>query len=313
MITATYILTLIPLLIVVGLTLAFEPSHFEGKSYQGSMKILRNIALAVLVLFIILLSYQEFPLTLSLAVIIMGVISLIDKIWFDKKRKAANKTIPVITEYSRSLFLVLLLVWVIRSFLVQPYRVPTGSLEPTIEPGDLIAVNQFAYGLRLPVLRKKIVSIGDPKVGDIVLFHWPPHPLTLFVKRLIGVPGDHIIYKNKILYINGKEMPQKLISKALDVEPGEQPKPVELKEEDLMGVHHKIYVRKTGGETADFNITVPKGMYYMMGDNRDDSDDSRAWGFVPARDLVGKAFIVWMSWDPFKHRIRWDRIGTWIK
>ena len=129
---------------------------------------------------------------------------------------------------------------------------------------------------------------------------------------MVGVPGDHIVYKNKVLYINGKEMTQKLLGTGEDREPGRAGVPVELKQEDLMGVKHDIYVRKIGGETGNFDITVPKGMYFMMGDNRDDSDDSRFWGFVPERDLVGKAFIIWMSWDPFNHRIRWHRIGTWI-
>lgn len=313
MITTTYMLTLIPTFIMTGLALLFEPSFYAEKPYQGMMKILRNIVLTLLVLLIIWLGYQEFTLTLTLIVIVMGLVSLIDKIWFDKKRKAIHKPMPIVIEYSRSLFFVLLLVWVIRSFLIQPYRVPTGSLEPTVEPGDLIAVSQFAYGIRLPVLRKTIISIDEPKVGDIALFHWPANPLTLFVKRVIGVPGDHIVYKNKILYINGKEMTQKTLGSGLDVEPGMAPRAVELKQEDLMGVKHNIYVRKTGGETGDFDITVPKGMYFMMGDNRDDSDDSRFWGYVPEKDLVGKAFVIWMSWDPFKHRIRWSRIGKWVK
>lgn len=255
-----------------------------------------------------------FPLILSLLVIITGLIALIDILFFAKKRKTKNqKKAPIIIEYSRGFFPVLLIVLLIRSFLIQPYRVPTGSLEPTIQPGDFIAVNQFSYGLRLPVLNYKIIPIGEPKRGDIALFRWPKNPKITFVKRVIGLPGDHIIYKNKILTINGKRMRQYTLGRSLDVEPNQEPIPMIEKMEDFYNIQHHIYQLEQGGDTQSYNIVVPKGCYFMMGDNRDDSDDSRSWGFVPEQNFVGKAFVIWMSWDSEKNNVRWGRIGKIIK
>lgn len=251
----------------------------------------------------------DFPLILTSVVILTGVISLIDVLFLAKQRKAKNKKQPWWVEYSRSFFPVLLLVWGVRSFVIQPYRVPTGSLEPTVVPGDFIAVEQYAYGLRLPVTHTKILNIGEPKVGQIALFRWPVDPKIIFVKRVIGVPGDHIVYKNKVLTINGKVMKQTFVKDGYDHEPGQKAMPVVIKREDLNGVEHDIQVRKGFNESGSFSITVPKGMYFMMGDNRDNSDDSRFWGFVPEKDLIGEAFGIFMSWDSNTHSIRWNRIG----
>src|SRR3989339_870845 len=255
--------------------------------------------------------YFDFAFFLTVIVIITGIVTLLDKLFWRKKRpsdKIPNWTI----EYSCSFFPVLLLVWVIRSFIVQPYRVPTGSLEPTVLPGDFIAVNQFAYGLKFPIGNFKLVPIGEPKRGDIALFHFPPNPSVIFVKRVIGLPGDHIVYKNKILYINGRQMKQKTIGKAYDDDTStyNYMHSEIVKEENLDGVKHEIYIWPQGGLTNNDDIIVPKGEYFMMGDNRDNSDDSRDWGFVPECDLIGKAEMVWMSWDSVDHRVRWKRIGT---
>ena len=257
------------------------------------------------------MSTFNFPLLLTTIVFLTGIIWLLDILFFKKRRLKKNPSAnePKLVEYSRSFFPILLLVLVIRSFIVQPYRVPTGSLEPTILPGDLIAVNQFAYGLKLPVLNKKIISIGEPKIGDIAVFRWPVNPSVDFIKRVVGVPGDHVIYKNKILYINGKEATQKILGDAVDYEPSGNLNVQKIRE-NLNGVKHDILVNPYGGQLGDFDVVVPKGYYFMMGDNRDDSADSRDWGFVPEKDLIGKGFIVWMSWDSEKHRIRWHRIGT---
>lgn len=252
----------------------------------------------------------DFALYLTIAVVITGVMTLIDRMFFYKKRRILGKNKPpVIVEYARAFFPVLLAVWVLRSFAIQPYRVPTGSLEPTIMPGDFIASQQFAYGLRLPVFNKKFLNIADPKRGQIALFRWPKDPKIMFVKRVIGLPGDHIVYKNKVLYINGKKITQKFLYNTHDVGDDGYRRLVEVKQEDLDGVKHKIYIQPFGGETENYDIVVPSGDYFMMGDNRDNSDDSRQWGFVPEKNLVGKAFIIWMSWNSLKHEIRWSRIG----
>lgn len=256
--------------------------------------------------------YFDFPLVLTSLVILSGLFVLIDVLFFAKKREKTEKKIPLVFEYSRSFFPLLLIVLIIRSFIVQPYRVPTSSLSPTILPGDFIAVNQFSYGLRLPVINYKIASIGEPKRGDIVLFRWPPNPGLIFIKRVVGVPGDHLIYHKKVLKINGVVAKQKFLNDDLSIEPKKTPIKVQRKSEDLLGVKHEIFVFEHGGQMEDLDITVPEGQYFVMGDNRDDSDDSRSWGFVPEQNLIGKAFLIWMSVDVENYKIRWSRMGDKI-
>lgn len=251
----------------------------------------------------------SFPLFLTLAMLITGAISLVDLLYLRKKRRQQGVEQSKWVEYARSFFPVLLLVWVIRSFVVQPYRVPSGSLLPTVRAGDFIAANQFAYGLRLPVLRYKFFNWGEPKKGDIALFHWPVDRSVIFVKRVIGTPGDHIVYKNKTLYINGQKMEQQPAGEGYD--PHRHESTVK-KLENLDGIQHSIYIDPAQPAKSPMDVTVPEGHYFMMGDNRDDSDDSRMWGFVADRDLVGKAFIVWFSWDSSSYSVRWDRIGKWL-
>jgi signal peptidase I len=251
----------------------------------------------------------DLPLILTLLVLVTGLTALIDIIFFAKKRQARNGKHPLIVELSRSFFPALLLVWIIRSFIIQPYRVPTGSLEPTVLPGDFIAVKQFSYGLHLPVVNFKVMHVGEPKRGDIALFYWPIDTSKLFVKRVIGLPGDHVVYKDKTLTINGQEMTQKSLGKAFEIEPDGLSE-VDRKLENLTGITHEIFVKpEMMNLDNEVDVTVPDGHYFMMGDNRDDSDDSRRWGFVPERYLIGKAFGIWMSWDSLDHRIRWERIG----
>lgn len=253
--------------------------------------------------------YIDFPFILTMAVIVVGVIALADVLVFANRRVAINETkVPYIIEFSRSFFIPLLLVWIIRSFIVQPYRVPTGSLEPTVLPGDFIVVKQFSYGLRLPIFNTKIVKVGEPKRGDIALFHYPVDPKVTFVKRVIGLPGDHIVYKNNILYVNGKEMKQKYIGKGVDIEQGGITSEVDQYIEDLDGVKHSIFL-KPSASSIETDVKVPEGHYFMIGDNRNESLDSRYWGFVPDIMLVGKAFGIWMSWDSINNSIRWNRLG----
>lgn len=277
------------------------PNHF---------KTIRNIAVIFLVLLLIWLAVINFAATLTVLVFGSGVVALIDLLFCRRARLKQNYREPLIVEHARSFFWILLFVWVVRSFVIQPYRVPTPSLQPTVQPGDFLVVNQFAYGLRFPVLNTELVKIGEPKRGDIALFYYPVDPSFVFVKRVIGVPGDHIEYKHKVLYVNGQEMKQTDLGLVVD---GAL---VHEKEEDLAGVKHKIYL-STGplGQPmlGDFSVDVPEGAYFMMGDNRDGSDDSRAWGFVPQANLIGKAFGIWMSWDALLHRIRWERIGEAVK
>ncbi|MGB6977068.1 MAG: signal peptidase I [Gammaproteobacteria bacterium] len=312
-ITSTYLTVLCMALVFTGIAWLLDTEFFERHFSVRFIRFWRIVSLTLLLILIVYLCYENFSATLTLLVFGTGIIALYDLLFLARRRRAKNRPRPTIVENAYSFFGVLLIVWVIRSFIVQPYRMPTGSLVPTVMPGDLILVNQFTYGLRFPIMNLKIANIHEPKVGDIVLFYFPPHPEILFVKRVIGTPGDHVVYKNKVLYINNKEATQTIQNNTYDVEPGEVPVAAVKKMEDLNGVKHAILVRSDAGiEGQNIDITVPPGMYYMMGDNRDNSDDSRMWGFVPERNIVGKAFIVLLGWDPILHRIQWDRIGKWI-
>lgn len=251
----------------------------------------------------------NFSFYMTILVFLSGIISLLDWLSLKKRRSSKIKDFFFV-EYSKAFFPVLLVVWVVRSFIIQPYRVPTGSLEPTVMPGDFIAVEQFAYGLRFPVINKKIFQIGEPKRGQIVLFRWPENRAIIFVKRVIGLPGDHIIYQNKQLYINGKKQKQTFLYTTNDINSWGYQRLVYVKEENLNGIKHKIYVQPIGGETENYDLVIPQGYYFMMGDNRDNSNDSRQWGFVPEKNLIGRAFGIWLSWDSLNKCIRWNRIGN---
>lgn len=251
---------------------------------------------------------MNFALLLVVLSLVSGVVYLLDILFWAKKRKPEQKPGKLI-EYSRSFFPVFFLVLLLRSFLIEPFRIPSGSLEPTLLVGDFLAVNKFAYGFRLPVWEKKVIPVANPKTGDIVVFRWPPNPSYDYIKRVIGVPGDKIVYRNKLLTINGKEMKQTFVEYTTDESSG---KPVAKYTENLNGVVHDIYVRPDVA-AENFEVDVPPGQYFMMGDNRDDSADSRFWGFTSDKYLRGKAFIVWMSWNGKTDSVRWSRIGRFIK
>ena len=247
---------------------------------------------------------MNFAFWLVVLSLVSGVIYALDVIFWAKKRGSLQKPSRII-EYSRSFFPVFLIVLLLRSFLIEPFRIPSGSLEPTLLVGDFLAVNKFAYGLRLPVLETKILSIANPKTGDITVFRWPPDPSFDYIKRVIGVPGDKVVYHDKVLTINGKEMKQTFIEYTTDDSSG---KTVAKYEENLNGIKHAIFVRPDVS-AVDFEVEVPANHYFMMGDNRDDSADSRFWGFVDDKYLRGKAFLVWMSWNSKTDMVRWSKIG----
>lgn len=260
---------------------------------------------------------QNFELILFIFVLLTGLIALMDRLWLAKKRAAKASAqgttlkLPTIIEYSRSFFPVLLVVFLIRSFVAEPFRIPSGSLNPTLNVGDFIIVNKFAYGIRLPILHTKILNIHEPKRGDIMVFRYPPNPSIDYIKRVIGLPGDHIEYKDKILTVNGQAMPQKFIRFAIDSEAGYGSWKVEKDQENFAGIKHNIYLRPDVA-ASNFELIVPKGKYFVMGDNRDNSLDSRFWGFVPEANIIGQAFCVLISWDDDTDSIRWSRIGKVI-
>lgn len=250
---------------------------------------------------------MNFALILVILSAFTGFIYLLDILYWQKKRKK-NQSPSKIIELSRSFFPVFFIVLLLRSFLFEPFRIPSGSLEPTLLVGDFLAVNKFAYGFRLPVIEKQIIPVKQPKTGEIAVFRWPPKPSYDYIKRVIGIPGDHVVYHNKILTINGKEMKQKFVEYTTDESSG---RAVAKYKENLNGIQHHIFIRPEV-ESVDLDLTVPPGNYFMMGDNRDDSADSRFFGFVPESYLRGKAFLIWMSWNSKTDMVRWTRLGSLI-
>jgi signal peptidase I len=327
----------------------------EGKAEAASQARTRPPAVDVarfcfpIALIVYLLLKLDFALVMLILLVVTGAVWALDRVLWAKSRplraqalERANKSDeaaealrePVMVEYSRAFFPVILIVFVIRSFGVEPFRIPSGSMMPNLLNGDFILVNKFSYGIRLPVLNMKIMDTSSPKRGDVVVFRFPPDPSTNFIKRLVGLPGDRVEYKKGVLTINGVRMDQG------DARPYYSPYPSELPgehvraTENLDGVQHDILGATRGPSIlfvedfpmrenctysgADVTCTVPAGHYFMMGDNRDNSRDSRAWGFVPDRNLVGRAFLIWFSVDtvtqdkPLWQRIVWSRIGDSI-
>lgn len=257
-----------------------------------------------------LMSYFETALTM--VVILSGVVYALDAKYWAPKR--VDKAMPKVIEYCRSFFPVLLIVLLIRSFLFEPYRIPSGSLKPTLLVGDLIAVNKFYYGIRLPVLHTKVISITEPKVGDIVVFRMPGEPYKDLIKRIVGVPGDRLSYIDKVLIINGQVMTQTDAGIGRDHNEGSDTWPVTIKNEILTDHPHQIYLRSEVNNSGDFkDIVVPAGQYFAMGDNRDNSYDSRFWGFVPEENIIGKAERILISWNGEGDKVRWQRSGDRIE
>ena len=265
----------------------------------------------------------NFEFILFYATLACGVIALADILYFAPKRKKKKsekaqdqEKLPVIIDYARSFFPVLLIVFLLRSFLFEPFRIPSGSLKPTLLVGDFILVNKFDYGIRLPVIHKKIYALNEPKRGDIIVFRWPLDPSVDFIKRVIGVPGDRISYVKKVLTVNGQEMPQQFEKNDTDHDGKNETWNVIQKKENFFGIQHSIYQIPEKVNDDFHDLVVPSGMYFVMGDNRDDSADSRFWGFVPETNILGKASVIWMSWNSdgsFPDKIRWNRLGEVIR
>jgi len=215
---------------------------------------------------------------------------------------------PVAVEYARSFFPVLLVILLFRSFVAEPFKIPSGSMMPTLLVGDFILVNKFAYGLRLPVLNTRILAMGEPRRGDVFVFRYPENPREDYIKRVIGLPGDEISYRNKTLYVNGQQIAETGIGAYTGPsEPGRRMDDAQVKIENLLGVEHRIMEQPQVWVGHEGTWKVPEGQYFAMGDNRDNSADSRFWGFVPEANLVGRAFVIWMNFGDL------SRIGTLIR
>ena len=250
----------------------------------------------------------DFEMILFWATVVTGLIYVFDRV-YATPRRAPNQKPSFVLEFGRSTFVVFLLVFVLRTFIAEPFRIPSKSLVPSLWPGEFILVNKFIYGIKWPLTHRQIIDIKQPKRGDIVVFRWPPEPAIFYVKRVIGLPGDTISYVDKRLTINGKVVPQQLVKGTLDDDATGHVWPVNEYREALPGQTHLLYRRPQIPAKTMKNIVVPQGQYFMMGDNRDSSNDSRYWGFVPSQNIVGKAFLVWLSWDSLRWRIRWRHLG----
>jgi len=240
---------------------------------------------------------------------------------------------PSWVEYSASFFPVLLIVFLLRSFLAEPFKIPSSSMRPTLEVGDFILVNKFSYGIRLPILEQKIVPLGSPARGDVVVFRYPVNPSQDFIKRVIGVGGDTVTYRDKKLTVNGKPLPQSADGTYSWLEGMRFETTERFGEKTDAGTGAREYdvavnpqapavfpqnVRTfPGRENCEYNergftCRVPQGQYFVMGDNRDFSDDSRYWGFVPDENLRGKAFFIWFNWDDITS-LAFKRVGSGIR
>jgi signal peptidase I len=262
----------------------------------------------------------DFALVLVVLTTLSGLIWLVDSLLFRQKRMdlSVQKSIepprePVMVEYARSLFPVLLIVLVFRSFLFEPFKIPSGSMIPTLLVGDFIVVNKFSYGIRLPVLNKKIIDIGEPERGDVVVFRYPKDTGVNFIKRAVGLPGDTINYRDKQLFINGEKVEETAAGRfgSSDVKCTTPAVDASLFWEKLGNANHNILLHDRSG-SRDGQWIVPEGHYFMMGDNRDRSNDSREWGFVPEENILGRAVGIWLNFDFEKGCADLSRIGNGI-
>ena len=253
----------------------------------------------------------DFQAIMLLALVITGLVWLVDIFMWAPKRKDNSKE-PLAVEYSRSFFPIILIVLILRSFIVEPFRIPSASMMPTLLAGDFILVNKFSYGIRLPLLGTKVVEMSEPLRGDVVVFRFPKDPSIDYIKRVVGLPGDRISYINKTIYVNGKPMEQESLGTYLGKGAGMPMSGASQRIEHLDDVDHQILVRSRQ-RAMDREFIVPDERYFVMGDNRDNSNDSRFWGTVPEANLVGKAFMIWMNWDAELNEITWQRIGSSVK
>lgn len=253
---------------------------------------------------------MNFALILFVLLLVSGAIWAVDSLLLKPKRTSDGKD-PWWVEYGAGFFPVILFVFLLRSFVVEPFKIPSGSMIPTLLVGDFILVNKYTYGIRLPILNKKVIDLNQPQRGDVMVFRYPEDPSLDYIKRVVGLPGDKIAYQNKRLTINGEPVEVKLTGDYLHPERMYYSKQfVEslgeiehrmLNDDDAPSfINDAVQFPHRGNclyNNAGVVCTVPAGHYFMVGDNRDNSRDSRVWGFVPNENIVGKAFFIWFNFS----------------
>lgn len=250
-------------------------------------------------------------MVLEWILLVVSVITGLAVLW--GKLEAKDEGESTIVDYGRALFPVVIIVFALRSFVAEPFRIPSGSMLPTLHLGDFILVNKSAYGIKLPIIYKKVIPTGTPKRGDVVVFRYPRNPKVNYIKRLVGLPGDKIEARNGRLLVNDVEMESE-ITKENHIASDRRRYIGSIKSEQLGDVTHDILVTDRSRQNPFDRVIVPAGHYFVMGDNRDNSSDSRVWGFVPQEHMVGRAFFIWMSWNVVGGGgVDWGRIGTLIE
>ena len=271
---------------------------------------------------------MDFPLLLVIATFVTGALWALDVLWWaparhERAERLAEQGVdeatlektrrqPTLVEYARAFFPVIAVVLVLRSFVVEPFRIPSGSMMPTLLTGDFILVNKFSYGLRLPVVHTRFLDLGSPERGDVAVFRYPEDPRIDYIKRVIGVPGDTVEYRDRTFYVNGEKVPREADGRYQGTGTATVMTGARLYREQLGGAEYNVLL-ESGGFDRDFTYTVPEGHYFTVGDNRDNSRDSRFWGPVPEDHLVGRAFLIWMNWDSVDNTIRWERLGSRVE
>ncbi len=256
----------------------------------------------------------DFEAFLALATVISGFIVLAHRLLL-KGRIKTDGAVAHLVDFARSIFPLVLLVLLVRAFVFEPFRIPSSSMMPTLLTGDFIYVNKSAYGLKMPVFHWTLLETGQPKRGDVVVFRYPLDQSMDYIKRVVGLPGDKIHYDpvRKQLSVNGKPVAQKVIGPYTGFHDDIDPRGLILKREELPEITYDILTHNNHHYPYKYlNLTVPEGHYFVMGDNRDHSADSRVWGLVPERNLVGKAKFIWMHWRLGDFWKGLKRIGTKI-